>query len=146
MLISAVSSSASNDQVLHPVLYGKPAASSSSASARTSSSSSSTSVTLTSVTSTGANSSSTASTNPTSRSRTSHSGSAGSGSSSAATEEETLVSGYSTTVGGKQYSGSVEESGGEYTASVSGLSGATASGSSITAAENNLGNKIDELV
>jgi predicted RNase H-like HicB family nuclease len=56
------------------------------------------------------------------------------------------VTGYSTTVGGKQYSGSVEESGGEYTASVPSLSGATATGSSLTAAENNLNNRIDELV
>jgi hypothetical protein len=141
MLISAVSSSASNSQVLNPVLYGKPAATSSSASAKTSASSSPTSAATTSTTS-----SSTASTNQTSRSGSSHSGGAGSGSSSAATEEETLVSGYSTTVGGKQYSGSVEESNGEYTASVSGLSGANASGSSITGAENNLNSKIDELV
>jgi predicted RNase H-like HicB family nuclease len=53
---------------------------------------------------------------------------------------------YSTTVAGKQYSGSVEESDGEYTASVSSLAGATASGSSVTAAENNLNNRINELV
>jgi len=135
MLISAVSSSASNSQVLNPVLYGKPAATSSSASTQTSASSTSTSAT----------SSSTAATSQSSRSGSSHSGGGGGGS-SAATEAETLVSGYSTTVGGKQYSGSVEKSGTEYTASVSGLSGASASGSSITAAENNLGNKIDELV
>jgi len=57
-----------------------------------------------------------------------------------------LVSGYSTSVAGKQYSGSVEESGGQYTASVPSLAGATASGSSIDAAENNLNNRIDELV
>jgi predicted RNase H-like HicB family nuclease len=57
-----------------------------------------------------------------------------------------LVSSYSTTVGGKHYSGSVEESDGEYTASVSGLSGASASGSSADAAENNLTTRINELV
>jgi predicted RNase H-like HicB family nuclease len=53
---------------------------------------------------------------------------------------------YSTTVGGKQYTGSVDESGGTYTASVSNLSGATASGSSLEAAENNLTLRIDEIV
>jgi hypothetical protein len=57
---------------------------------------------------------------------------------------DTLVSSYSTTVAGKQYSGSVEESQGEYTASVSGL--ASASGSSAMAAENSLSQRIDELV
>lgn len=57
-----------------------------------------------------------------------------------------MVSGYSTTVGGKQYSGSVAESDGTYTASVSTLSGATATGSSAQAAENNLDTRIDELV
>jgi predicted RNase H-like HicB family nuclease len=39
----------------------------------------------------------------------------------------------------------VEESGGEYTASVATLAGATATGSSIEAAENNLTARIDEL-
>jgi predicted RNase H-like HicB family nuclease len=48
-------------------------------------------------------------------------------------------------VGGKSYSGSVEESAGEYTASVAGLPGASASGSSIQSAENNLGTIIDML-
>jgi predicted RNase H-like HicB family nuclease len=57
-----------------------------------------------------------------------------------------LVASYSTTVAGKQYSGSVQESDGEYTASVSTLAGATASGSSIQAAENNLTTRIDEIV
>jgi hypothetical protein len=40
----------------------------------------------------------------------------------------------------------VEEAGGKYVASVTGLSGATASGSSLLAAENNLAVRIDELV
>jgi predicted RNase H-like HicB family nuclease len=40
----------------------------------------------------------------------------------------------------------VQESNGQYTASVSTLSGATATGSSITAAENALYIRIDELV
>jgi predicted RNase H-like HicB family nuclease len=57
-----------------------------------------------------------------------------------------MVTSYSTTVAGKQYAGSVEETGGEYTASVSNLSGAIASGSSIESAENNLDIRIDELV
>jgi predicted RNase H-like HicB family nuclease len=57
-----------------------------------------------------------------------------------------MASSYSTTVAGKQYSGSVEESAGEYTATVPSLSGATASGSSVEAAENNLDVRIDELV
>jgi hypothetical protein len=57
-----------------------------------------------------------------------------------------LVSSYSTTVAGKQYSGSVEDSGGQYTASVSGLAGASASASSMQAAENALTLRIDELV
>ncbi|MGC9159663.1 MAG: hypothetical protein ACP5FH_11810 [Terracidiphilus sp.] len=59
---------------------------------------------------------------------------------------ETLVSGYSTTVNGTQYIGSVEESGGVYTASVPNLAGATATGSSLEAAENSLSLRINELV
>jgi predicted RNase H-like HicB family nuclease len=58
----------------------------------------------------------------------------------------TLAASYSTTVGGKNYSGSVEESGGTYVASVGNLPGASASGSSVQSAENNLSIKIDELV
>jgi predicted RNase H-like HicB family nuclease len=50
------------------------------------------------------------------------------------------------TLGGKQYSGSVEESGGVYTASVGNLPGASASGSSAQAAEDNLTMRINELV
>ena len=57
-----------------------------------------------------------------------------------------MVSSYSTTVAGKQYSGSVENSGGQYTASVPGLSGASASASSMQAAEDALTLRIDELV
>jgi predicted RNase H-like HicB family nuclease len=49
-------------------------------------------------------------------------------------------------VAGKQYSGSVADSGGTYTASVSNLPGATATGSSAQDAENNLDERIDELV
>jgi hypothetical protein len=57
-----------------------------------------------------------------------------------------MATSYSTTVAGQQYLGSVEESGGEYTASVANLSRATAIGSSVQAAENNLDTRIDELV
>jgi len=57
-----------------------------------------------------------------------------------------MVSSYSTTVAGKQYSGSVENSGGQYTASVPGLAGASASGSTMQAAEDALTLRIDELV
>jgi len=53
---------------------------------------------------------------------------------------------FSTTVGGKQYSGSVEETNGQYTASVSNMPGASATGPSVIAAENALNNRIDELV
>lgn len=59
---------------------------------------------------------------------------------------EEMATSYSTTVAGQQYLGSVEESGGEYTASVANLSRATAIGSSVQAAENNLDTRIDELV
>jgi hypothetical protein len=52
----------------------------------------------------------------------------------------------STVSASQQYLGSVEESGGEYTASVANLSRATAIGSSVQAAENNLDTRIDELV
>jgi len=53
---------------------------------------------------------------------------------------------YTTTVDGKSYTGDVSESDGEYTVSVQNVNGATASGSSIQAAENNLTTVIDELV
>jgi hypothetical protein len=53
---------------------------------------------------------------------------------------------FSTTVAGKHYSGSVQQSDGEYVASVAGLSGASGSGSSATAAENNLTIRINEVV
>jgi predicted RNase H-like HicB family nuclease len=56
-----------------------------------------------------------------------------------------MAASYSVTVGGKSYSGSVEESGGSYTASISNLPGATASGSSVQSAEDNLDAKLDAL-
>ena len=52
---------------------------------------------------------------------------------------------YTTSVGGKSYSGNVQQSGGQYTVSVPNLPGASASGSSLQAAENALNVKIDVL-
>jgi predicted RNase H-like HicB family nuclease len=60
--------------------------------------------------------------------------------------EETQDFSYSTSVAGQQYWGSVDRSGGEYTASVPNLAGATAAGLSEQEAENNLNTRIDELV
>ncbi len=60
-------------------------------------------------------------------------------------EEAELAAVYSTTVGGKTYSVDVEQNSGEYTASVANLPGATSSGSSVEAAENNLSAVIDTL-
>jgi predicted RNase H-like HicB family nuclease len=59
---------------------------------------------------------------------------------------ETLVGTYSTTVAGTQYAGSVEEQDGSYVASVLNVSGATATGTSMIDAEDNLTVRIDELV
>jgi len=59
---------------------------------------------------------------------------------------DALISGYSTTVGGKQYAASILETGGEYTASIANVPGATATGTTEQAAENNLNIRIDELV
>jgi hypothetical protein len=53
---------------------------------------------------------------------------------------------FSTTIGGKQYSESISQSGGEYTASVPNLPGATATGTSELAAEESLYERIDVLV
>ena len=64
----------------------------------------------------------------------------------AAAAVDALTSGYSTTVDGKQYAASVVESGGGYTASISSVPGATATGTSEQAAENNLTLRIDALV
>jgi hypothetical protein len=53
---------------------------------------------------------------------------------------------FSTTVAGKTYNANVTYSGGQYVADDSTISGAEASGSSLQAAENNLGTRIDSLV
>jgi len=74
-------------------------------------------------------------------------GGSGSGSSTANTLAEEIFAGvYSTTVGGKNYSGSVEDANGQYTAAVADLPDATASGSSLISAENKLGTLLNELV
>ena len=70
----------------------------------------------------------------------------GGGAATAAAAVDALTSGYSTTVDGKQYAASVVESGGGYTASISSVPGATATGTSEQAAENNLTLRIDALV
>jgi predicted RNase H-like HicB family nuclease len=59
-----------------------------------------------------------------------------------------MIGVYSTTVGGQQYAGTIEQSNGEYTVSVPNIPGpgANASGTSEMAAENNLDTVIDELV
>jgi hypothetical protein len=49
-----------------------------------------------------------------------------------------LTTSFSTTVAGKGYAGSVQESQGSYVASVPNPPGASATGSSIQSAENNL--------
>ena len=54
--------------------------------------------------------------------------------------------GFSATVAGKTYSADVTYSNSEYLAHDAGLIGAEATGTSMTAAENNLINRIDEIV
>jgi len=66
-------------------------------------------------------------------------------SAAASAQAATLAASYSTNVNGTNYSGSVEESGGTYTASIPNLPGAIATGSSVQAAENNLNTRIDIL-
>jgi hypothetical protein len=74
-------------------------------------------------------------------------GTAASTSIQSSTAEEMQAAVYSTTVAGKNYSGSVvEEVGGVYEASVPNVTGATATGSSVQAAENNLSVRINALV
>jgi hypothetical protein len=54
--------------------------------------------------------------------------------------------GFSTTVAGKTYVADVTYSNGEYVAEDANLSGAVATGNSVTAAENNLAARIDIMV
>jgi len=64
---------------------------------------------------------------------------------SASSAQRTIAEAYSTTVGGKSYSASVEESGGVYTASVPMPPGLRATGGSIQSAEINLSIVLDTL-
>ena len=73
-------------------------------------------------------------------------GSSSAPSASSSAQAAALSAVYSDTVGGKSYSGSVAESNGEYVASVPNLPGASANGSSVQSAENNLNTVIDALV
>jgi hypothetical protein len=68
------------------------------------------------------------------------------GAAAAAIAVEELATGYSTKVGGVEYAASVFQSNGQYTASVSSLTGATATGSTEQVAEENLAVRIDVLV
>jgi len=70
----------------------------------------------------------------------------GSAATAAAIATEELATGYSTKVGGVEYAASVFQSNGEYTASVSSLTGATATGGTEQVAEENLAVRIDVLV
>jgi hypothetical protein len=54
--------------------------------------------------------------------------------------------GFSTVINGKTYAADVTYSNGEYVAADGNISGAAAGGTSVAAAENNLINRIDELV
>ncbi len=80
------------------------------------------------------------------RTEQSHASRGGGVSASSSAAQQMQETSFSTTIAGKQYSGIVSESNGEYVASDPSLSGATASGSSAIAAENNLTIRIDELV
>jgi hypothetical protein len=57
----------------------------------------------------------------------------------------TVAATYSTTVGGKNYPGSVVQAGDTYIASVPNPPGISASGPSVVSAENNLNMKLDTL-
>jgi len=62
------------------------------------------------------------------------------------TQTGTILSSYSTNAGGKTYSASVEETGGTYVASAEVPPEASASGTSVQSAENNLDARIDAMV
>jgi hypothetical protein len=66
--------------------------------------------------------------------------------STSALNELTVDVGFATTISGKTYSADVTYSNSEYMASDANLIGADATGTSLTTAENNLINRIDELV
>lgn len=81
---------------------------------------------------------------PPAAARTTHAAQVRSGTSG--TVANSQVTAYSTTVAGTNYTGTVEEADGEYVASDPTLAGATATGSSIEAAEYNLDARIEEIV
>jgi hypothetical protein len=134
MQIGGISPIAQTASVLNPVLVGR------------SSSSSAAALPAIAKPSQGTSSSGAAPAAAPAKASHAHEAPAQSGGGSAAVQETDEATSFSTTVAGKQYSGSVADSDGTYTASVSNLSGATASGSSAQAAENNLDARIDELV
>jgi hypothetical protein len=136
MQIIGISSTSSSAQALHPILYGGQATTKAAASTSDAASAKASSPSVASATQTTSSA----------KSSQSHGSSGGGGGGAAAATEEMAVSSYSTTVHGTRYSGSVSQSGSEYTASVASLPGATATGSSTQAAENNLSARIDELV
>jgi hypothetical protein len=133
MLIGSLSTASSTPAVFNPVLAAKPSSNAPAAPAAQ----------VTSSAAPSAPAASSAPASPASHGR-SHGGGAAAAS-SASTLAETATA-YSTTIGGTQYSGIVQESGGEYAASVPNLQGATATGATEQAAENNLDARIDELV
>jgi hypothetical protein len=135
MLIGSLSTTSSTPAVLNPSLAAKPSSAASAAPAAPGPSSTAPSAAAPATTSSPARPAS---------SGGSHGGGGAAASSTSAILE--VATSYSTTVGGTQYSGTVEESGGQYTASVPNLQGATATGSTEQAAENNLDARIDELV
>lgn len=141
MQIGSISTISQTATVLNPVMVGKPSVASSSGSQP-----GATALPAVAKPSQGTSSSGATPASSAAPAKSSHAHSAQAQSGGASAQEASLVTGYSTTVAGKQYSGSVEEADGEYTASVQNLAGATASGSSIQAAENNLNARIDELV
>lgn len=61
-------------------------------------------------------------------------------------KELTVDVGFSTTIAGKTYAGDVTYSAGEYIAADPNVSGAQATGTDLTSAENNLTTRIDALV
>jgi hypothetical protein len=137
MQIGGISPISQTANVLNPTLVGRSSAGSQSGVAA---------LPALAKSSTGTTSSPTAPASAAAAAKSSHAHAAQAQSGGSSAEVNSLITGYSTTVAGTQYSGSVQEAGGEYTASVPNLARATASGSSIQAAENNLYVRIDELV
>jgi hypothetical protein len=64
---------------------------------------------------------------------------------SASQISELTSTSFSVSVDGKQYSGSVSESDGEYTATAAGVSGVSGGGSSESSAENALEMRLSEM-